>query len=247
MKPKKEAKKPTAKELWKIRAWIKSLTPEQRAKLRELRTKTWWWRRGEVRHAFKNPQTSTAFGISFFGTAEEVARNYELMRRSTRGEMFKENYLELHRWERGIAYSLWGARFEPPYRQIFDPNPKPELLGWTVSPHRIEWNLFRDDNTLTEAFLEYINQYRNAQKIPSPHPLKGEKLSGVSWSQIEILDCKKNGVLKNLNSSQRSAASKGRRRAEKLFEDYDRLISEDDPNSFGGINRDNEDADFNGF
>jgi hypothetical protein len=248
MKPKKEAKKPTAKELGKIKKWIKSLTPEQRGKLRELRTKIWWWRRGEIRHAFKNPKISTALGISFHGTAEEVARNYELMRRSTKGEMcIKENYLELRRWGRGVAYTLWGAPLQPPYRQIFDPKPKPELLGWTVVPHRMEWNLFLDDKTLAEAFLEFINQYRNAQGIPSPHKLKGKKLRGVSWSQIEILDCIKHGILKIPNSTQRSLASKGRRRAEKLFEEYNNATGEDDSNWFRNATNFGEIDDFNTF
>jgi hypothetical protein len=243
-----KTKKPTAKELGKIKSWIKSLTPKKREKLRELRTKTWWWRRGEIRHAFKNPNEKTAFGISFYGTAEEIARNYELMRRSAKGEMFfKENYLELRRTERTAAYTVWSAQFEPPYRQIFSPNPKPELLGWTVSPHRIEWNLFLDDKTLIKAFLEYINQYRNVQKISPRHPLKGKKFRGVSWSQIEILDCMKNGILKKLNASQSSAASKGRRRAERLFNDYNNAIGEDDANSFGGFNRFDEIDGFNDF
>jgi hypothetical protein len=63
MKAKKEPKRPTAKELGKIKNWIKSLTPKQRKKLHELRTKIWWWRRGEIRHAFKNPQISTRKGF----------------------------------------------------------------------------------------------------------------------------------------------------------------------------------------
>ena len=251
MKSKKPAEKypPSAKELGKIRKWIKSLTPEKRQKLRELRTKIWWWRRGDIRHAFKCPLERNRFSFSFEGTAEEIARNYELMRRSANGKMFKENYLELRRTERTIAYTIWGAAYEPPYRQIFNPNPKPELLGWTVSPHRIEWNLFLDDKTLIKAFLEYINQYRNVQRISPPHPLKGKKFRGASWRQVEILDCIKIGILTKLNPSQSSAASKGRRRAEKLFEDYDNAISamEGDPNSFGGLHPLNEIDDFEGF
>jgi hypothetical protein len=228
MKP----KRPTAKELGKLKARIKRLAPEQRRKLRELRTNIWWWRRGEIRHAFKNPHEKTRFSFSFEGTAEEVARNYELMRRSSNGEMFKENYLELRRTERTVAYTLWGAQFEPPYRQIFDPNKKPALLGWTDSPHRIEWNLFLDDKTLERAFLEYINQHRNVQGISPPHPLKGEKYRGVSWNYIEILDCIKFGIVTKPNGSQRSAASVARRLAEKFFDAYNEAISarENNPN-----------------
>jgi hypothetical protein len=106
MKSTKKPKQPTARELGKIKVWIKSLTSQKRKKLRELRTKIWWWRRGEIRHAFKNPHKKTRFSFSFTGTAEEVARNYELMRRSSDGEMFKENYLELSRTERIVAYTL---------------------------------------------------------------------------------------------------------------------------------------------
>lgn len=58
-------------------------------------------------------------------------------------------------------------------------------------------------------------------------------MRGVSWSQIEILDCIKYGILKIPNSTQRSLASKGRRRAEKLFEEYNNATSEDDSNWFG--------------
>ncbi len=226
MKPKKPTGKypPLAKELGKIKAWIKSLTPKKRKKLRELRTKIWWWRRGEIRQALKNPHKKTGFGFSFDRKTKEIARNYELMRRSSSGEMFKENYLEWPRTERTVAYTLWGAQFEPPFRQIFSPNPKPELLGWTVSPHRIEWNLFLDDKTLTKAFLEYINQYRFAQKISPPHPLKGKKFRGVSWNYIEILDCIKFGIVTKPNPGQRSAASVARRLAKKFSDAYNEAI-----------------------
>ena len=209
MKDKRPVEKlpPSAKELGKIKAWIKSLAPDKREKLRELRTKVWWWRRGEIRHAFKNPLEPTRFTCSFSQPAERIARNYELMRRSNSGGMFAENYLELSRTDRTIAYTIWGAPYEPPYRQIFDPNPKPESLGWTVSPHRIEWNLFLDDKTLTKVFLEYINQYRFAQKISPPHPLKGKKVRGASWNYIEIMDCIKFGIVTKPNPGQRSAAA----------------------------------------
>lgn len=225
MNPKRPAEKlpPSAKELGRIKAWIKSLAPDQRQKLRELRTKIWWWRWGEIRHAFKYPHEKNRFGFSFDGTAEEIARNYELMRRSPDGEMFPENYLELSRNARTIAYAIWGAPYEPPYRQIFDPNKKHALLGWTDDPHRIEWNLFLDDKALTTAFLEYINLYRNVQKISPPHPLKGKKFR-LSWNYIEILDCIKFGVVKRPNGSQRSTASVARRLAKKFFDAYHEAI-----------------------
>ena len=217
-------KRPTAKELGKIRAWIISLNPEQRQKLRELRTKVWWWRWGEIRHAFKNPTYPTRFTCSFSQKAERIARNYELMRRSTGGEIFTENYLELSRTERTIAYTIWSAAYEPPYRQVFDANKKPTLLGWTDDPHRIEWNLFLDDRTLQEAFIEYINRYRTVQGISPRHRLKGKKYRGVSWNYIEILDCIQFGIVTKPNPGQRSAASVARRLAKEFFDAYNEAI-----------------------
>ena len=158
---------------------------------------------------------------------EEAARNYELLRRSSKGKQFVKTYLQLVPDERIVIHGLWANWAQGAYRPVTNPSQFNEI-GWTpvVSQyqHR-QWNLRLSDKELTDGLIREIRLLRKFQKIPAPHPLKGKKYRGVSWNLIEILDRKQNGIGK-LDDSERHTASVAQRRAEKYFIEYKHALDQ---------------------
>jgi hypothetical protein len=183
----------------------KSLTPEELAK-------RWWWNREEIR---RDGVREVDWPV-----VEEAARNYELLRRSPMGKQFVKTYLQLVPDERSVIHGLWATWSKSAYRFAIRREQYNEK-GWTPvyeTEHR-QWNLRRADKNLIDEFIREIRILREIQKIPAPHPNKGEKHRGVSWNLIEILDRKQNGIGK-LDDSERHTASVAQRRAEKYFIEY---------------------------
>jgi hypothetical protein len=185
--------------------------------LKEIR-KNWWWKRKEIRR-------DGVRGVDW-PLVEESARNYELMRRSTKGKQFTQTYLELCREGKTIVSKLWVNWAQGAYRPVTNPSQFNEI-GWTpvVSQyqHR-QWNLRLADNLLIKEFIREIRLLREFQKIRLGHPLKGKKYRGVSWKLIEILDRKQNRI-GEFNDSERHTLSDARRRAEKYFVEYERALA----------------------
>ena len=186
--------------------------------LKEL-SKDWWWNRTEIRR-------DGVRGVDW-PLVEEAARNYELLRRSSKGKQFTQTYLELGREEKNIVHKLWVNWAQQAYRPVFDPKQFSEV-GWTPvvsqSQHR-QWNLRMADLYLIEEFIREIRLLRKIQGIPDPHPNKGKKHRGVSWKLVEVLDRKENGIGK-FDSSERHTLTDARRRAEKYFIEYERELAE---------------------
>lgn len=198
-----------------------NLTKIQRMKqksltLKELR-KNWWWRRKEIR-------LHGAPGVEW-PKVEEAARNYELMRRSSKGKQFTQTYLELDRERKTIVSKLWVNWEQWPYRFAANSSQYQEI-GWTpfYENQRTQWNLRLPDKKLIDTFIREIRTSRGIQKIPIPRRNKGEKHRGVSWKLIEVLDRKQNGIGK-FNHSERHTLSDARRRAEKYFVEYERALA----------------------
>lgn len=179
--------------------------------LKEIR-KSWWWKRKEIRR-------DGVSGVDW-PLVKEAARNYELMRRSTKGKQFTQTYLELCREGKTIVHSLW-VNWGQAYRREAIRREQYHEKGWTPfyeTEHR-QWNLRLADNLLIKEFIREIRTLREIQKIRPHHPLKGKKHRGVSWKLVEILDRKQNCIGK-FNDSQRHTLSDARRRAEKCFIQY---------------------------
>jgi hypothetical protein len=159
-------------------------------------------------------------------TAEEAARNYELMRRSENGKQFIRTYLELDRESRTIIAKLWVNWPQAPYRFAADTSQFDEI-GWTrfYESQRTQWNLRLPDKKLADEFIRQIRVWREIQKIPTPIRNKGAKHRGVSWKYIEVLDRKQNGIGK-INDSERHTLTEAKRRAEKYFIEYERALTE---------------------
>lgn len=180
--------------------------------------KKWWWKRKGVR-------LGRVAGVDW-PTVEEAARNYELMRRAKEGKQFSKTYLELSQAEKTVVHSLWtnwsqAARREAIHREQYNEK------GWTPfyeNEHR-QWNLRLADSELMKQFIAEIRILRKIQGVEPKHPLQGQKLRGVSWNMIEILDRKQNGI-GEFNDSERHALSDARRRAEKYFHEYKRALDE---------------------
>jgi hypothetical protein len=189
--------------------------------LKELE-ETWWWRHEENREELKR--------MKLFGYVL-AARNYELMRRAPGGGEFNKNYLELNRTEKTTTAIAWINRDELPYRQTFDlKNPE---KGWTTYPP-LQWNLRLSDRILKKAFLDYINQHRNAQKIALSHPLRGKRNRPPTWDYVECLDKKRNKIW-NMDDVERGMASKAEQLAIRCLEEfklvqvkYDEIASKSD-------------------
>jgi hypothetical protein len=179
--------------------------------------KGWWWNRKEIRRG-------GVPGVDW-PTVKEAARNYELMRRSSKGKQFSKTYLELGREEKTIVAKLWVNWAQSPYRLVTNRNQFNEI-GWTpiYEYQKIQWNLRLTDKKLTDEFIREIRLLREIQKIPTPHRNKGEKHRGVSWKLIEILDRKQNGI-GTFSDSERSTLTEARRRAEKYFVEYKRALA----------------------
>jgi phage anti-repressor protein len=192
---------------------------EQKSLTFEELSKNWWWNRAEIRR-------DGVRGVDW-PLVEEAARNYELLRRSSKGKQFTQTYLELDREKKAIVHKLWVNWAQWAYRPVFDPKQFNEI-GWTpvVSPsqHR-QWNLRMADLYLIEEFIREIRLLRQFQGIPDPHPNKGKKYRGVSWKLVEVLDRKVNGIGK-FDSSERHTLTDARRRAEKYFIKYERALAE---------------------
>jgi hypothetical protein len=166
--------------------------------LKELEENLWWWKRKEKRADLER--------IKLFGY-ELVARNYELMRRSPNAGEYQQNYLHLDRENKTATAMAWGNPNEFPNRQIFDLQ-KQEEIGWTSARPHLQWNLRLSDRALIKAFLEYIGQHRNVQKISGSSSLKGKPANKPpSWLYIEFLDMRQNEI-SGMDDSQRGMASK---------------------------------------
>jgi hypothetical protein len=179
--------------------------------------KTWWWKRKEIRR-------DGVRGVDW-PLVEEAARNYELMRRSTKGKQFTKIYPELDRESRTIIAKLWVNWPQSPYRLYANPSQHNEV-GWTPfyeNQHR-QWNLRLTDKKLIDEFIREIRLLREIQKIPTPCRNKGEKHRGVSWKGVEVLDRKQNGIGK-LTDSERHTASVAQKQAAKYFVDYERALA----------------------
>jgi hypothetical protein len=122
-----------------------------------------------------------------------VARNYELMRRAPDASEFTQSYLDLDRENKTVASIAWADPTQFPNRQVFDPQ-KQEEIGWTSARPHLQWNLRLSDRVLKKAFLEYINQHRNAQNIPGCSTIKGKRNKPPSWIYIECLDMRRNKI-----------------------------------------------------
>jgi len=184
--------------------------------LKELR-KSWWWKRKEIR-------CEGVRGVDW-PLVKEAARNYELLRRSTKGKQFTKTYPELDRESRTIIAKLWVNWPQAPYRLYAKPSQYNEV-GWTPfyeNQHR-QWNLRLTDKKLIDDFIREIRLLREIQKIPTPRRNKGEKHRGVSWRLVEVLDRKQNGIGK-LTASERHTASVAQKRAEKYFVEYERALA----------------------
>jgi hypothetical protein len=184
--------------------------------LKEIR-KNWWWNRVEIRR-------DGVRGVDW-PLVEEAARNYELMRRSTKGKQFTQTYLELGREGKTIVHTLWVNYGQGAYRIVTNSSQFNEI-GWTpvYEYQRIQWNLRLADNLLIKEFIREIRTLREIQKIRPHHPLKGKKHRGVSWKLVELLDRKQNCIGK-FNASQRHTLSEAKRRAKKYFGEYKRALA----------------------
>jgi hypothetical protein len=179
--------------------------------------KSWWWNRKEILRELARKVD--------WPLVEESARNYELMRRSSKGKQFAKTYLELIPDEKQIVHILWvnwgqAVRREAIRREQYDEN------GWTPfyeTEHR-QWNLRVADKKLIDEFIREIRLLREIQKIPAPRRNKGEKHRGVSWKLIEVLERKQSGIGK-FNASQRHTLSDAKRRAEKYVAEYERALA----------------------
>lgn len=193
--------------------------------LKELK-KSWWWRDREKRRRIARQVD--------WNNVKEAARNYELLRRSLKGEKFTRNYLELFPDERTIVHVLWMYRHHN-FERFAEPSQYQER-GWTpIYPNQIkQWNLRLADSLLAKEFIRQVRLDRKFQKVRSRHPLKGQKYRGVSWKLVEILDRNLNQIGK-LNASQRHSASTARRMAEKLVLEYKRALAREKrkPNPLG--------------
>jgi hypothetical protein len=172
--------------------------------------KTWWWKRPE-----NHPELER---IILFGY-ELAARNYELMRRAPNGGEFSQNYLELSREDKTTTSVAWAKPNEFPMRQVFDP--QKQEMGWTSVRPQLQWNLQLSDRILKKAFLDYVNQQRNAQAISFAHPLKGKKNRPPTWQYVELLDMQRNKI-GNMGDSERGMASKAEQLTTQLFDEFKR-------------------------
>jgi|GEM_PF-635068 hypothetical protein len=193
--------------------------------LKDIRKK-WWWKRKEILRAVKTEVDWPA--------VEEAARNYELMRRSPKGKQFTQAYWQLSREGKTIVHTLWVNYGQGTYRNVTNSSQFTEI-GWTpvYENQRRQWNLRQADNLLIKEFIREIKALRTIQKIHPQHPLKGEHFRGASWTLIELLDRKQNGIGK-FNESQRHTISEAKRRAKKYFSQYKNALAKQEkiPNPF---------------
>ncbi len=152
--------------------------------LKKLEKDLWWWKRKENHAEMEHIK---------IGGFELAARNYELMRRCANVSEFEQTYLKLDRENKTTTTVAWANPNEFPYRQIFDLQ-KQEEIGWTSVRQHFQWNLRLSDRVLEKAFLEYINQHRNIQKISRNSSLKGKKNRPPSWLYVEFLDMRRNKI-----------------------------------------------------
>lgn len=185
--------------------------------LKELR-KSWWWKRKEIRR-------DGVRGVDW-PLVKEAARNYELMRRSTKGKQFTKTYPELDNESKKIIAILWVNWPQAPYRLYANPSQYNEV-GWTpfYENQKIQWNLRLTNKKLTDAFIMQIKIWRKIQKIRKPRRNKGENHRGVSWKLVEVLDRKQNGVGK-FTPSEHHTLTKARRKAKRCFREYKRALDE---------------------
>ncbi|MGD0349415.1 MAG: hypothetical protein ABSB84_03765 [Verrucomicrobiota bacterium] len=178
--------------------------------LKELEENLWWWKRKENRADLER--------IKLFGY-ELAARNYELMRRSPNAGEYQENYLHLGRENKTATAIAWGDPNEFPNRVVFDLQ-KQEEIGWTSARPHLQWNLQLSNRTLIKAFLEYITQHRNVQKISGSSSLKGKPANKPpSWLYIEFLDMRQNEI-SGMDDSQRGMASKAEDMAAQFLSEF---------------------------
>ncbi len=156
--------------------------------------------------------------LKFYGS-ELAARNYELMRRASGGGQFERTYLKLDRENKTATAVAWSNPSDFPNRQVFDLQ-KQEEIGWTSARPHLQWNLRLSDRALIEAFLEYINQHRNVQKISRNSSLRGQPANKPpSWLYIECLDMRRNKI-SDMDDSQRGMASKAEEMAAQFLSEF---------------------------
>lgn len=180
--------------------------------------KTWWWRRKGTRH--DEP------GGTDWPVVEECARNYELLRRSPRGNQFKKTFPQLIPDEKRIIYGLWMIEAQRAFRIVRDPKLFGEK-GWMpiYENQHWQWNLRLEDKKLTDEFIREIRLSREIQKIPTPRRNKGEKRRGVSWKLVEVLDRKLNRI-GSFDGSERHTLSDARKRAREYCIQYEHALAE---------------------
>lgn len=191
------------------------MTPER------LEKQAWWWRNTEA--------IRTQLHTVEWPRVEEAARNYELMRRSTRGRRFPKSYIELNSNEKSIVHSLWCNWPENASRIVLESDQFKEH-GWTTAyeNQRTQWNLNAPDSVLIKDFIWQINSERAMQKIRPPHPLTGKKNRGVSWRHVELLDLQKYGLGDWTNDdSGRSALSQGKKLAARYQKEFRAQLAKD--------------------
>jgi hypothetical protein len=152
----------------------------------------WWSRKKENLESLR------------FRSVEEVARNYELLRRSEGGKSFKKTFLDLNPHEIVYAFLLWGTPHDAAWK--FETDEKASARGWIAFDARMRWNLRLTDAALIRAFMRLIDWHRKAQHIRPKRNVAEKKNRGVSWRGIEILDCMENQV-GTRNASDRHTAS----------------------------------------
>ncbi|HTQ50522.1 MAG TPA: hypothetical protein VMJ12_07410 [Candidatus Acidoferrales bacterium] len=180
---------------------------KKRLTLKELRLR-WWWKRKEIRrHGVQ--------GVDW-DSAEEAARNYELMRRTFGVKRFPRTFLQLDRNEKALVHTLWAMWPQLPRREA---TRREQYHEWGWSPfheteHR-QWNLRLADKTLIDEFIREIRTLRKIQHTRPQHPLTGQ-INRLSRGYIELLDRKRYGNGK-FNDSERHVLSVARKRAKQYY------------------------------